>query len=104
LKSILVGLELVEVDLQGQIARNQPGRVHIDKLFGQFQAHLSGRRGATYAGLLPVYSPSPFHDWMVDHRYVADHQFSTEALKRWMWAALVVSKVLREAENNGDAQ
>ena len=97
LKSVLVGLGLVRVGTDGQIA-DRSLRVHIDKLFGQFQTLLQGRQGAAYAALLPTPVPQPFHDWLVDHRYVADRQFSSHAFERWMWAAIVISKILNEAE------
>jgi len=42
--------------------------------------------------------PQPFHDWLVDHRYVADRQFLSHAIERWMWAAIVISNILNEAE------
>jgi hypothetical protein len=93
LKSVLVGLGLVAVGTDGQIT-NRSLRLHIDKLFGQFQTLLQGHQGAMYAALLP----QPFHDWLVDHRYVADRQFSSQAFERWMWAAIVISKILNEAE------
>jgi hypothetical protein len=98
LKSVLVGLRLVPVGTDGQIPRAAKPRTHIDKLFGQFQTMLQGHQGAAYAARLPVPVPQPFHDWMVDHRYVADGQFSPDALERWMWAAIVISKILNEAE------
>ncbi|HEX3477464.1 MAG TPA: hypothetical protein VHT91_20725 [Kofleriaceae bacterium] len=97
LKSVLVGLGLVAVGTDGQIT-NRSLRLHIDKLFGQFQALLQGHQGAMYAALLPTPVPQPFHDWLVDHRYVADRQFSSQAFERWMWAAIVISKILNEAE------
>ncbi|HEX2690620.1 MAG TPA: hypothetical protein VHN14_28585 [Kofleriaceae bacterium] len=94
---MLVGLGLVLVGTDGQIA-NRSLRLHIDKLFGQFQTLLQGHQGAAYAALLPASVPQPFHDWLVDHRYAADRQFSSHALERWMWAAIVISKILNEAE------
>ncbi|HEY0484435.1 MAG TPA: hypothetical protein VGD37_43240 [Kofleriaceae bacterium] len=81
LKSVLVGLGHVPVGADGQIA-NRALRLHIDKLFGQFQTLLQGRQGAAYAALLPTPVPQPFHDWLVDHRYVADGQFSSQAFER----------------------
>src|SRR5260221_30520 len=45
LKSVLVGTRLVAPDIDGQIpraSRNRRVRVHIDQLFGEFQAQLSG--------------------------------------------------------------
>jgi hypothetical protein len=102
LKSVLVGLKLVTAGADGQIPRGStttPVRVHIDKLFGQFQVALQGHQGAAYAALLPASVPQqPFHDWLVDHRYVADQQLSSQAFERWMWAAIVISKILDEAE------
>jgi hypothetical protein len=97
LKSVLVGLGLVPVGIDGQIP-NHPLRLHIHKLFGQFQTLLQGRQGAAYAALLPTPVPQPFHDWLVDHRYIANGQLSSPAIERWMWAAIVVSKILSEAE------
>ncbi|HET7499867.1 MAG TPA: hypothetical protein VFK02_02660 [Kofleriaceae bacterium] len=55
LKSVLVGLGLAPAATDGQIIPNRsPFRVHIDKLFGQFQSALQGRQGAAYAALLPM--------------------------------------------------
>jgi hypothetical protein len=99
LKSVLVGLRLVPVGTDGQIPiSTKKVRLHIDKLFGQFQTLLQGHQGAAYAALLPMPVPQPFHDWMVDHRYVADGQLSPVAFERWMWAAIVISKILNEAD------
>ncbi|TMQ13422.1 MAG: hypothetical protein E6J90_26335 [Deltaproteobacteria bacterium] len=97
LKSVLVGLGLVPVGTDGQIVTRSL-RLHIDKLFGQFQTLLQGHQGAAYAALLPTPVPQPFHDWLVDHRYVADRQFLPHTFERWMWAAIVISKILSEAE------
>jgi hypothetical protein len=94
---VLVGLGLVPVGPDGQIV-TRPLRLHIDKLFGQFQTLLQGHQGAAYAALLPTPVPQPFHDWLVDHRYVADRQFLPHTFERWMWAAIVISKILSEAE------
>lgn len=97
LKSVLVGLGVLAAGSDGQITERKL-RLHIDKLFGQFQMLLHGHRGAAYAALLPSLVPQPFHDWLVDHRYLADRQLSTEVFERWMWAAIVISKLLDEAE------
>src|SRR5438445_3524577 len=82
LKSVLVGLGLVPAGTDGQIANRSPLRLHINQLFGQFQTILQGHRGAAYAALLPTPVPQPFHDWLVDHRYVADRQLSLHAFER----------------------
>jgi hypothetical protein len=107
LKSVLIGMGLVAAGLDGQIPggpANRHLRVHIDKLFGEFQAQLKGRRGAVYAAMLPAALPPPFDGWLVDHRYVADAQLSSTELDRWMWAAVAVSKVLQEALLYSEAQ
>ncbi len=105
LKSVLIGLRLVAAGTDGQIgAKSRNVRVHIDKLFAEFQTVLQGRSGAAYAKLLPASQSPPFHDWLVEHRYVADRQFSNDAFVRWMWAAIVISKILNEAERNLEAQ
>jgi hypothetical protein len=108
LKSVLIGLGLAAAGPDGQInntdkKKNEKQRVHINKLFEEFQAQLQGRSGAAYLAMLPTTLP-PFHDWLVDHRYVADQQLLPVAFERWMSAARDISKLLTEAERNGEAQ
>lgn len=110
LKSILVGLGVVVVTGDGQIespkiARgNKSLRVHIDKLWGEFQSSLTGRSGAVYVGLLPASVPMPYDGWLVDHRYIASAQLTEEDLERWMWVAIMCREVLQEAASRGQAQ
>jgi hypothetical protein len=102
LKSILVGLGHAPVAADGQLTR--PWLLHIDKLWNQFQSNLTGRSGAVYVGLLPATVPAPFHDWRVEHRYIANAQLSHEDLERWMWTAIVLRELLNEAASRGEAQ
>jgi hypothetical protein len=73
-------------------------------LFSEFATQLQGRSGVAYGALLPTPHAPPFHDWMVDHRYVSDAQLADETLERWMWAAIAISKLLAVAIDNGEAQ
>jgi hypothetical protein len=91
LKSILVGLRVVTTGADGQIPRiptNKKVRVHIDLLWTEFLNSLGGRVGAAYLPLLPA--SNPFYDWLVDHRYIAANQLTSEQMLRWTWAAIVL--------------
>jgi hypothetical protein len=110
MKSILVGLGLVAVTADGQLEIprlapvNRPWRVHIDKLWSEFQSRLTGPAGAVYVGLLPTGVPAPYDGWSVDHRYVASAQLAAVDLERWMWAAIALRWVLHEAASRGEVQ
>ena len=110
LKSILVGLGLVVVTNDGQIAppkvvrTNRLVRVHINPLWGEFQSRLAGHSGAVYVGLLPASVPAPFDGWSVDHRYVGTAELADEDMERWLWAAIVLRDVLQNAVSRGEAQ
>jgi len=105
LKSILVGLGVVEPGADGQLGLlNRPLRTHIDRLWGEFQAQLQGRGGSAYLKLLPVGVPPPFDSWRVEHRYVAQRQLAPHDLERWMWVAIAISRVLEVAADQKEAQ
>lgn len=113
LKSIFVGLGVVSVDHLGEIPKtpaNKTKRVHIDRLWGEFRAALSGHAGAAYVALLPPdvvrngAREAPFHGWRVEHRYVAHAQLSADDLEQWMWTAIAVKSVLETAKLAGDVQ
>lgn len=110
LKSILVGRGVLVVKADGSLEQpklaptNKPWKVHINKLWSEFQAHLGGHGGAAYVALLPAEVPAPYDDWEVDHRYVAARQLDGDAMERWMWAAIVLRGVLAHAASRGEAQ
>lgn len=103
LKSILIGLQIASVEPDGQLPRNPRRlRVHIDKLWGEFQAQVRGRQGALYMNMMPP--TSPFSGWLVDHRYAALNQIAADDLRDWVWAGIAVSRILDEAVNRMEAQ
>jgi hypothetical protein len=105
LKSILVGLGFISVNADGRMApANRSWRVHINRLWSEFQTNLQGHSGARYAAALPAGVPPPYHDWEVDHRYAASTQFDLDTMARWMWAAIIVRGMLTQAIQDGEAQ
>jgi hypothetical protein len=106
LKSIMVGLGVLPLGANGQ-TNNKKFFVHIcaepqrTQLWSEFHANLTGRSGSAFAALVPPQTPHPFDGWLVDHRYVADHQLQMADMAGWVWAAIILRNVHEQAATDG---
>jgi hypothetical protein len=89
----------VPTDASGSPKR--PYREHVDVLWNEFVAYMSGRAGANYLSFIPT--TNPFVDWKVEHRYEEDalvtqpravgHRTATEAVMKMLEQAILDGKV-----------
>ena len=75
-------------------------RAHIDKLWSEYLAFASGRRGARYTSLLGKFTHNPFSDWSIDQRYASAEPHlsgsTCETHKRAAGACLAVLRRVQE--------
>ncbi|MFA5920224.1 MAG: hypothetical protein WC856_02895 [Methylococcaceae bacterium] len=76
-------------------------RKHINQLLeikSEIDTYASGRNGAKYLALIP--SINSFSDWLVDHRYYAQHQIPS-SLPAWKSSATEMMKMMDVASIDG---
>lgn len=105
IKALLISLGY-PTDADGSPIRNPPTdeaniRKHIDQLVAiktQIDASASGRSGAKYLALIP--NIGSFSDWLVEHRYYAQHQIPL-SLPAWKGAATEMMQMMDIAISDG---
>lgn len=90
LKAVLCGHGLI----QGLNPRKR-FRVHIDKLWNEFNSQIQGR------GMAPLNASCPFVDWKIEHRYKEDSFFTAARVDRHREGASQAMQILQSAQQGG---
>ncbi len=99
LKAVLQGLRLLTVDTKG-MPEDPKHKQHIDRIWNEFQAALSGHPAAMYA----LAGPNPFDNWKIDHRYEADSTIDQATAKKHCSGAHAAMLLLDRARIEGDVR
>jgi hypothetical protein len=95
LKTILVGLQLMPAS--GPTSKS-PLKSHIDRIWTEYNAHISGLAGR--AALLLDFV-NPFGKWQVGDRYEEDLTFTVTRLDEHRHGALMAMTMLEKARYEG---
>lgn len=74
-------------------------RVHINRLWSEFQTFAQGKGASTYAAMLP--STNPFLDWGVDQRYWHSNQIAQTTVQPHRQGSGQARMLLNRARQDG---
>ena len=98
LKAVVVGLG-AQTDSDGGLTR--PLRHHVDRLWIEYEAFVSGRTAHRYLTPLARFEGNPFDEWRVDQRYAPSEEIPPRRLFRHKRAARACGAALQRALSDG---
>ena len=96
LKAVLQGLGHLTLNDKG-VPEDRKHKDHIDKIWHEFQARLSGRSEVTYA----LTGPNPFDDWKIGQRYETDSTIDLATAEKHCAGAAAAMQLLDRARIEG---
>jgi len=99
LKAVLEGLGILTLDTRG-VPADPKHKKHIDKIWDEFQAALSGRAAVMYT----LRGANPFDDWKIEHRYEADSTIDQATAEKHCLGAHTAMLLLERARIEGDVR
>ncbi|MCP4695341.1 MAG: hypothetical protein GY862_00625 [Gammaproteobacteria bacterium] len=96
LKAVMIGLNPSIINAStGDLMREY--RIHINKLWSEFNIFANKHNGAKYLNILPP-DTNPFDNWNISQRYANSGDFTQAIVERHQSAAsIVVKEVLQQA-------